>query len=203
MYHRIVHRIVHRKIGLVFAIACLSLLPLSAAAQQLQQKPCLKLKEKVYSLDAVRQGDFYDVTLRFEAHGCVLGVSPEFTPLQAAWHTEPNSGLQADEQAFVGRPLEDDNAYSRELSLTLRVTVPNDAQAGKHTIQGVLNYEALGPWGSQQEQLSLQLPVKVVPAGANVHARRVDADGEMKWYQVLLLIVTFPVAFVIYAVNEC
>ena len=188
-------------LGLI--VASLFLLASSAAGQQSKQQLCLKLKEKIYSADAVRQGDFYDVALRFESRGCLLGLTTQFTPVQATWHAEPDGGLQADEQSFVGRPLPGDEVHTAAITLTIRVTAGSEVEAGKRMIRGVLNYEAIEASGARAEQLSVELPVKVVSAGAPVHARKIQADDTLKWYQIVILIVTFPIAFLIYAANEC
>ena len=190
------HTIHHRAGAALWIAACLSLLPLSAACQS-KHSPCLKLAEEVQSPDAVHPGDSYFVTLRFEARGCVLTMTPLATPSQASWKSEPVGGLQADELSFWGRPLPDDPSHSRELSLMVKVTVSPEANAGKHTIPGILRYQALGPAGVSEEQLMLAIPVKVSPA------QMTPMDEDLNWYQILLLIVTFPIAFFIYAANEC
>lgn len=194
---------VGRKIGyLLMGAVCLFLLGASALGQQ-TKPPCLKLKERIYWFDAVRQGDFYDVALRLEAHGCVLSVTPDLTPEESSWRAEPGGTLQADQQSFVGRPLPDIYSQSREVTLTVRISAPSEAEVGKHTVHGVVHYRAVGVSATREEQVEVDIPVKVVSTGATVHARKVDADGDLKWYQIVILIVAFPIAFLIYGANEC
>ena len=182
--------------------ACWLLSPSLGFSQAIQQQPCLKLKKTSYSHNALRQGGAYDITLQFETEGCVFRATTAYMLAgYSAWQSVPDAGLRADEPSFVN-PVIIDDQRSR-MSVTIKVSASNDAEVGMHAVQIGMNYDVTNALGTAAERASFTIPVRVVAAGTHVKVEAASDGMHLKWYQVALVIVLFPIAFLIYLANEC
>lgn len=129
----------------------------------------------------------------------------ESLPADFDWKSDSDSELLIDKPSFVSGDMEEGTTQARELNAVFKVGASRDATIGRHTVTVTIHYEAGRSTGSKEEELTIRIPVRVVAAGADVKVHEVSPEDQrkLKWYQVVLLIAIFPIAFMIYLANEC
>lgn len=176
------------------------------ATSQQPEQPCLTLKKIVRSSKALPQNQSYHVVLQFAAQRCVLPIERGWIIDGVSWQVDHDTELQIQKFRAIGSPLADDDRHAGELTADITVFAPDHAPLGEHTVHGTLEYEALSSSGTRREKIFVTFPVEVVGEDAQANAHKPADDvppGPLKWYQVLIVVLLFPIAFLIYAWNEC
>jgi hypothetical protein len=141
--------------------------------------PKLKVKHIWTSYDALRQGSSFEMKLYLRAQRCRLPLEVQGEPAlrRIGLDIVPQPGLQA---RLIGRNFDKIDCSAsgldwstRDLVLTLAVTVTAEFSSGNHKLSAILSCDTLSSEGDPLPQkFSLTIPLKVVPAHEPVKMQR-------------------------------
>lgn len=175
-----------------FAVAMNQSLQLPTPVMAERQRERLKLYKVWTSYDALRQGNSFEMKLRFKSRRCILPLEVDAEPAlhRMSLELQPGPGLAL---RLIGRSFDHVDCSpsgmswsARGLVLILRVSASSELTPGNHKVSAVLEYAALDRKGEPSTcKLFLTIPVRVVPATGRVKEQH-ETRPRKPWSILLL-----------------